>query len=99
MSEKSDQLRAQILSLTAEFFSEEFPEKKFIPGESSVPVAGRVFDSADVQSLIDSSLDFWLTEGRFARQFEVMLGGFARGWFVGGGDFDGCLRFVVKIRN
>jgi len=70
MSERSDQLRAQILSLTAEYVSEEFPEKKFIPGESSVPVAGRVFDSADVQSLIDSSLDFWLTEGRFAKQFE-----------------------------
>ena len=70
MSERSDQLRAQILSLTAEYASEEFPEKIFIAGESPVPVAGRVFDSADVQSLIDSSLDFWLTEGRFARQFE-----------------------------
>ncbi len=70
MSEKSDQLRAKILDLTAEYAAEEFPERKFVPGESSVPVAGRVFDSEDVQSLIDSSLDFWLTEGRFARQFE-----------------------------
>src|SRR6187402_1268308 len=70
MSERSDQLRAQILSLTAEYVSEEFPEKKFVPGESAVPVAGRVFDAADVQSLIDSGLDFWLTEGRFAKQFE-----------------------------
>jgi CDP-6-deoxy-D-xylo-4-hexulose-3-dehydrase len=70
VSERSNELRAQILSLTAEYVYEEFPEKKFTPGESSVPVAGRVFDSADVQSLIDSSLDFWLTEGRFAKQFE-----------------------------
>ena len=70
MSEKSDQLRAQILALTAEYVTEEFAPKKFIPGESPVPVAGRVFDAEDVQSLIDSSLDFWLTEGRFARQFE-----------------------------
>ncbi len=70
MSEKSDQLRAQILALTAEYVMEEFSPKKFIPGKSPVPVAGRVFDAEDVQSLIDSSLDFWLTEGRFARQFE-----------------------------
>jgi CDP-6-deoxy-D-xylo-4-hexulose-3-dehydrase len=70
MSERSDQLRAKILELTAEFVAEEFPEKEFIPGESSVAVAGRVFDAADVQSLIDSSLDFWLTAGRFSRQFE-----------------------------
>lgn len=70
MSERSNELRAKILELTAEYAAEEFPTKKFIPGESTVPVAGRVFDAADVQSLIDSSLDFWLTEGRFARQFE-----------------------------
>jgi CDP-4-dehydro-6-deoxyglucose reductase, E1 len=70
MSERSNELRAQILALTAEYVSEEFPERKFIPGESAVPVAGRVFDAADVQSLIDSSLDFWLTEGRFAKRFE-----------------------------
>lgn len=70
MSERSNELRAKILELTAEYAAEEFPARKFIPGESAVPVAGRVFDSADVQSLIDSSLDFWLTEGRFARQFE-----------------------------
>ena len=70
MSERSNELRARILELTAEYAAEEFPARKFIPGESDVPVAGRVFDSADVQSLIDSSLDFWLTEGRFAHQFE-----------------------------
>jgi CDP-4-dehydro-6-deoxyglucose reductase, E1 len=70
MSERSNQLRAQILALTAEYVSEEFSERKFVPGESAVPVAGRVFDAADVQSLIDSSLDFWLTEGRFAKRFE-----------------------------
>lgn len=70
MSERSDQLRAKILELTAEFVAEEFTEKEFIPGESPVAVAGRVFDAADVQSLVDSSLDFWLTAGRFSRQFE-----------------------------
>jgi CDP-6-deoxy-D-xylo-4-hexulose-3-dehydrase len=70
MSEKSDRLRARILDLVAEYSSEAFPEKNFVPGESSVPVSGRVFDASDIQSLIDSGLDFWLTEGRFAKQFE-----------------------------
>ena len=71
MSERSDQLRAQILELVAEYSAEAFPQKQFVPGVSAVPVAGRVFDLDDVRSLVDSSLDFWLTTGRFAHQFEV----------------------------
>jgi len=35
-----------------------------------VPVAGRVFDKQELELLVDSSLDFWLTTGRFAEQFE-----------------------------
>ncbi len=71
MNENADRLRAQILELVAEYSSEAFPEREFIRGESKVPVSGRVFDSSDVQSLVDSSLDFWLTTGRFAHQFEI----------------------------
>jgi len=71
MSERSDQLRTQILELVAEYSQEAFPQKQFVPGASPVPVAGRVFNSEDVRSLIDSSLDFWLTTGRFAHQFEI----------------------------
>src|ERR1051325_9772895 len=71
MSERADQLRAQILELVEEYSHEAFPERLFIPGQSSVPVSGRVYDASDVQSLIDSSLDFWLTTGRFAHQFEI----------------------------
>jgi CDP-6-deoxy-D-xylo-4-hexulose-3-dehydrase len=71
MRANAEQLRAKILELVAEYSSEAFPEKGFIPGESPVPVSGRVFDGADVQSLVDSSLDFWLTTGRYAHQFEI----------------------------
>ena len=70
MSERADQLRAQILELVSEYAAEAFPQKEFIPGESSVPVSGRVFDTKDIQMLVDSSLDFWLTTGRYAKQFE-----------------------------
>ncbi|MGB8981944.1 MAG: lipopolysaccharide biosynthesis protein RfbH [Anaerolineales bacterium] len=71
MSERAAQLRETILGMVAEYFTEAFPEKNFIPGQSAVPISGRVFDAADVQTLVDSSLDFWLTTGRYAHQFEI----------------------------
>ena len=70
MNEESVRLRAQILDLVAAYTAEAFPEKEFIPGQSNVPVSGRVFDLTDIQFLVDSSLDFRLTTGRYAHQFE-----------------------------
>jgi len=70
MSEKSDRLREQIRGLVAEYHAEAFAPKPFVPGETPVPVSGRVFDATEIQHLVDSSLDFWLTTGRFAAQFE-----------------------------
>ena len=67
---QAEELRLQILNLVADYAKQAFPGKKFVPGETYVPVSGRVFDGSDVQSLVDSSLDFWLTTGRFADQFE-----------------------------
>lgn len=66
----ADDIRAQILELVQEYHDAQWQEKAFTPGESVVPVSGRVFDADDVQHLVDSSLDFWLTTGRFAEQFE-----------------------------
>lgn len=70
MNTKADELRSQILALTAEYYTEAFAPREFIPGQTSIPVSGRVFDAGELQSLVDSSLDFWLTTGRFAAQFE-----------------------------
>ncbi|HEY0796714.1 MAG TPA: lipopolysaccharide biosynthesis protein RfbH [Acidisarcina sp.] len=67
---RADEIRARIRDLVAEYHTEAFPAQTFYPGESQVPVSGRVFDERDLQSLVDSSLDFWLTTGRFAEQFE-----------------------------
>ena len=69
-SAKAQALRAQIQALVGEYVAEAFPERPFVPGETPVPVSGRVFDAEDVRSLVDASLDFWLTAGRFARTFE-----------------------------
>src|SRR5208282_3552030 len=67
---KTDQLRERIRELLKEYFEQAFPAKTFTPGESPVPVSGKVFDSEELELLVDSSLDFWLTTGRFAEQFE-----------------------------
>ncbi len=67
---KSEQLRAQILELTRAFYAENWPAETFEPGKTFVPYAGRIFDEEELVNLVDSSLDFWLTTGRFAKQFE-----------------------------
>jgi CDP-4-dehydro-6-deoxyglucose reductase, E1 len=72
----ADELRAEILELVKEYSRAQWPEKTFVPGESQVDYAGRVFDEDDVTTLVDSSLDFWLTTGRFATQFEKQLARF-----------------------
>ena len=63
-------IRGDILALVREYHTVAFPAKDFQPGLSAVPVSGKVFDHTEMEHLVDSSLDFWLTTGRFAKQFE-----------------------------
>ena len=67
---KSEALRQQILALVQEYYEAEHSQHPFTPGETEVPVSGRVFDAAEMVNLVDSSLEFWLTTGRYAEQFE-----------------------------
>jgi CDP-4-dehydro-6-deoxyglucose reductase, E1 len=76
VSERAQQLRAQILELTAEYHREAFPSRDYQPGKSPVPVSGKVIDSADLCSVVDSALDCWFTTGRFAKAFEKKLARF-----------------------
>lgn len=69
-------LREQIYDLVGQYYSEAFAKREFCPGESPVPVSGRVFDADELIHLVDSSLDFWLTTGRYAEQFEREFAGF-----------------------
>ena len=78
MPESADALRAQILDLVARYHDAAFPARPFEPGKSPVPVSGRVFDADDIRSLVDSSLDFWLTTGRFADEFELSFAQFSQ---------------------
>ena len=67
---RADALRAQIRELVASYHAEAFAPQPFVRGVSSVPVSGKVFGANEVQHLVDAGLDFWLTTGRFAAQFE-----------------------------
>ncbi|MGC8490148.1 MAG: lipopolysaccharide biosynthesis protein RfbH [Syntrophobacteraceae bacterium] len=73
---KTELLREQILQMVDEYCTLAFPSARFVPGETQVPVSGRVFDASEVCSLVDSSLDFWLTTGRFADDFERKFAAF-----------------------
>ena len=66
----AQELRERILALVAEYHAAAWPGHPFVPGETPVPVSGKVFDAGDLASLLDASLDFWLTTGRFADAFE-----------------------------
>ncbi len=76
MSERAEQLRKQILELTAQYHAEAFPQKSFEPGETFVPVSGKVIDADDLAHVVDSALDCWFTTGRFAKAFEKKLARF-----------------------
>lgn len=73
---QQEQLKQEILDKTKEYYElvhKPQQEKKFIDGESRVNYAGRVFDETEMQYLVDSSLDFWLTYGDYSKKFEKQL--------------------------
>ena len=68
MVEKKD-----IIDACKKYFNANVGAAKFIPGETYIPPSGKVLDADDCASLIDASLDMWLTAGRFAAEFEPKL--------------------------
>ncbi len=70
MNPSADEIRAQILALVGSYYEAAFTPGAFIPGQTPVPVSGRVFDAQELQFLVEAGLDFWLTTGRFAARFE-----------------------------
>ena len=76
MTSRRDEILAVMQQLTREYYQLSFPERPFVPGQSPVPVSGKVFDDRDLFAVIESGLDFWLTSGRFAELFERKLAKF-----------------------
>lgn len=68
------ELRTVILDLVAEYTRTIAASKPaFTPGRDLVRYAGRVYDEREVVNLVDASLEFWLTEGRWAHKLESAL--------------------------
>ncbi len=63
-------LRADILNLVREYYRAAHAPKPFEPGKTRIGYAGRVYDDAELVSLVDSALDFWLTLGPYGHRFE-----------------------------
>jgi CDP-6-deoxy-D-xylo-4-hexulose-3-dehydrase len=81
-----EEIKEEILRLTREYSTlvhqnnwpadAGAPLRKFVPGQTVVPYAGRVFDTNEVAGAISSTLDFWLTLGKEGEAFEEGLGKF-----------------------
>jgi CDP-4-dehydro-6-deoxyglucose reductase, E1 len=59
-----------VAELVRQGMSKLHPERPFIPGESPVPVTGKVFGAPEIENAVKASLDFWLTSGPYAEKFE-----------------------------
>jgi len=68
--EQEQDLRSQVFASVINYYQYKFSTKEFIAGETYIPVSGKVFDEAEILNLVDASLDFWLTTGRYAAEFE-----------------------------
>lgn len=64
--------RKKIIDLVTEFYNKYHKPKPYKKGDR-IPYAKRVFDNEEMENLIDASLDFWLTSGRYTDQFEQMI--------------------------
>jgi len=67
------ELRKHIAELVAQFHQTKNRGKEFIPGKTPVRYAGRIFDEQEIQAAVEACLDFWLTEGRFTKDFQSEL--------------------------
>ncbi len=70
------EIRKDILEKVKLLYKTRKEGEKFVPGKTMINYGGRVYDEDEMVSLVDSSLDFWLTAGKYANQFEEELAKF-----------------------
>ena len=73
MDSEMIKIRNQILELSRTYFETSKKSPTFVAGTTYIPVTAKVLDAEDLISLVDSSLDLWLTAGRFAHNFEAQI--------------------------
>ena len=74
---ETNKIKNEIFEKVKQYYEEKFKsEKEFIPGKTKINYAGRVFDEKEIINLVDSALEFWLTAGRYTKEFENKLANF-----------------------
>ncbi len=68
-----DAIRREIAALVQQYADIVYAPKPFVPGESVVPVSGKVMGAPELKNMVEASLDGWLTTGRFNAEFEARL--------------------------
>ena len=76
MSKELDKIKDKILKLTAQYTRERLSQETFVEYISKVPVTGKVINDDDIVSLVDSSLEGWLTSGQYTEKFEKAISKF-----------------------
>ena len=71
--DQQDEIRKKIASLVDEYAKLKYSSQPFNPGETVIPPSGKVLDAAELKSMVEASLDGWLTTGRFNDAFEKKL--------------------------
>lgn len=68
-----EQLRTQIADLVKQYADLTYAPSAFEAGKNAVPPSGKVIGAAELQNMVEASLDGWLTTGRFNDAFEQRL--------------------------
>ncbi|MDY7016079.1 MAG: aminotransferase class V-fold PLP-dependent enzyme, partial [Cyanobacteriota bacterium] len=68
--DREPELRSRVFDAVIDYYQYKFSNRPFIPDQTYIPVSGKVFDEVELVRLVDASLDFWLTAGRYAADFE-----------------------------
>jgi CDP-6-deoxy-D-xylo-4-hexulose-3-dehydrase len=71
-----DKLHQEIMDRVTRYYQQAHAARPFIPGETFIGYAGRVWDQQEMVHMVDAVLEFWLTAGRYAQEFERRLGRF-----------------------
>lgn len=75
-NDKVGALRKKISDLVSEYAAISLRPQPFLPGVTPVPPSGKMLDEAELQHMVEASLDGWLTTGRFNAEFERKLAAF-----------------------
>ena len=73
---KAQALRSEIAKLVEQYAALAHTDQRFLPGQTVVPPSGKLIGADELKSMVDASLDGWLTTGRFNREFERQLAKF-----------------------